>query len=106
MDSFDHIFIAPKNFDASLKFYTTVLSWPVQHSWGGDGEPRGAILRSDGGFTVVLAEPHEDDEDQAWREGRRGHQPTIHLGTEDVRTRFALVARGPHVVIEPEETHW
>jgi catechol 2,3-dioxygenase-like lactoylglutathione lyase family enzyme len=56
-DRFDHVFIEPSSFDASLAFYREGLGWQVLFSWGQDGEPRGACLGS-GGMQVVLAEPH------------------------------------------------
>ena len=55
-DRFDHVFIEPSSYDASLAFYRDGLGWPVLFSWGGDGEPRGAGLGS-GAMRVVLAEP-------------------------------------------------
>jgi|SRR5712692_288 len=106
MDKFDHIFIAPSNFDRSLEFYTGVLGWSVIDTWGGKSEPRGAIVQSRGGITVVLAEPHEDAADQAWRHGYVRHQPTLHLVSEDVDKRFGEIPAGDHVVIPPENTHW
>jgi hypothetical protein len=43
-DRFDHIFIQPSSFDASLAYYRDVLGWSVQFAWGGNGAPRGAGL--------------------------------------------------------------
>jgi catechol 2,3-dioxygenase-like lactoylglutathione lyase family enzyme len=106
MDSFDHIFIAPKNFDKSLDFYSKILKWPIITSWGGNRQPRGAILKSHGGMILVLAEPHDDSIDEAWKEGRVSHQPTIHLMTDDLISRFKEIPPGSHVVILPERTHW
>ena len=104
-DRFDHIFIAPKNFSASLAFYRDVLGMVVTASWGGAGEPRGAMLARDG-LQLVLAEPHDECCDHAWREGRHGHAPTLHLSTDDLSGRFAAMPTGDHVRIAPEETHW
>jgi len=56
-ERFDHIFIEPSSYDASFAFYREGLGWQVAFSWGGNGEPRGACLRS-GAMQVVLAEPH------------------------------------------------
>jgi catechol 2,3-dioxygenase-like lactoylglutathione lyase family enzyme len=104
-DRFDHVFIAPKDFDASLRFYRDVLRLEVKHSWGGDGQPRGAVLARDD-ISVVLAEPHSADEDHAWQEGRRGSAPTLHLTTDQLDARFSEIGAGGHIRIAPENTHW
>ncbi|HVJ54631.1 MAG TPA: VOC family protein [Aliidongia sp.] len=104
-DRFDHLFIAPRDFAASLAFYRDILGMEVTASWGGDGEPRGAMLRR-GGVALVLAEPHDEKADHAWREGRRGHAPTLHLSVEGLSERFAEIPPGDHVRIAPEATHW
>ena len=67
--------------------------------------PRGAILKG-GDVTLVLAEEHEDKDDQAWKGGRRKHQPTLHLQTVNLEERFASIGSGDHVVIPPQRTHW
>ncbi len=59
MSQFDHIFIAPKNWEASLAFYKDNLGFEKVSSWGDQSEGRGAVLKS-GGFTVVIAEEHEN----------------------------------------------
>ena len=105
-EKFDHLFVAPKDFDQSLKFYRDMLGWSVAHSWGGNGEQRGAMITNGGGMTVVVAEQHSDNVDHAWRSGINGHRPTVHLLTEDVDKRFADLGPSHHVVVEPEDTHW
>jgi catechol 2,3-dioxygenase-like lactoylglutathione lyase family enzyme len=59
-DRFDHVFVEPASFDASLAFYCDALGWTERFAWGGDGgrEPRGVFLASAGGAAIVLAEPH------------------------------------------------
>src|SRR3982750_2060015 len=47
-DRFDHVFVEPSSFEASLAFYRDAL---------GCGEPRGASLTSSD-MRIVLAEPH------------------------------------------------
>lgn len=105
-DTFDHLFIAPQDFDASLAFYKDQLGWEVKHAWGDGPGTRGAVLVASKGMSVTIAEPHDDDDDHAWGSGVRGHQPTIHLTTDDVDGRFGQVGAGEHVVVEPENTHW
>lgn len=57
-DRFDHLFIAPANFDRAVAFYRDSLGWRTVASWGGGNEPRGIVL--DGGaIEVVLAERHD-----------------------------------------------
>lgn len=103
-DRFDHLFIAPADFDKSLAFYCDVLGWSVLTIWGAKGEGRGAVL-SGGGVKVVLAERHPTD-DKSWSLGVNGTRPNLHLDIHDVNVRFKLLPRGAHVVIEPEKTHW
>ncbi len=105
-DAFHHLFIAPSDFDASLAFYRDRLGWSLVASWGDAPGSRGAVLQSGGGVEVVLAEPHPDEDDDAWRSGRRGTQPTVHLQTDDLEARFERLGAGEHVRIEPQDTHW
>lgn len=42
-DRLDHLFIAPRSFEAALAFYRDTLGWAVRHAWGSaEGEPRGS----------------------------------------------------------------
>jgi len=86
-DRFDHLFIAPGSYDASLKFYRETLGWRVVHEWGGGGEPRGAAL-SGGEVSLVIAEQHAA-EDYSWSHGFNGTRPTTHLFVEDLRAPLA-----------------
>lgn len=88
-DRFDHVFIQPGSFDASLAFYRDGLGWHVQFEWGADGQPRGAGLSS-GAMTVVLAEDHPTD-DNSKSHGINGVRPTIHLAVDDIHARYAEV---------------
>jgi catechol 2,3-dioxygenase-like lactoylglutathione lyase family enzyme len=103
-DRFDHIFIAPEDFDSSLAFYRDVLRWNVVASWGGNGESRGVVL-SGGGIKAILAERHAS-KDRAWTHGVNGTRPNIHLDIHDIAKRFASIPPGDHVVIAPEATRW
>ena len=94
-DRFHHVFIAPADFDASLKFYRDALGWTVTRTWGGNGTGRGALL-SGGGVEVVIAS------DTAYEKGR----PILHLDIHDIDARFKSLPRGVKVVTPPEETHW
>ena len=102
---FDHIFIHPSNFDESRSFYIDRLGLSEVANWGGDGEPRGAVLKS-GSFSVTVAERHADDTDNAWTHGVDGRKPTIHLNVSDLPAAFDKVGKGEHIAIEPEKTHW
>jgi len=104
MDKFDHVFINPSNFDKSLDFYKNTLGWKVVSSWGEKGEERGAVLKSDGGVSVVLAEEHNSQDSAA--KGKSEHKPTVHLNTENIDERFKKIGHGSHVVVKPEDTHW
>jgi catechol 2,3-dioxygenase-like lactoylglutathione lyase family enzyme len=103
-DRFDHVFIAPDDYDASLAFYRGVLGWKVIASWGGKNASRGAVI-SGGGIKVILAERHASKE-KAWTHGVNGTRPNIHLDIHDINKRFGSIPPGDHVVIAPEATHW
>lgn len=97
IDRFHHLFIAPRDFDASLAFYRDVLGWVVVETWGGRGQERGAIL-SGGGVTVMLAEKPAA--------GAEVGRPALHLDIHDIAKRFDALPKGAHIVREPEETQW
>lgn len=103
-DRFDHVFIEPLSFDASLAFYRDGLGWNVLHARGQPGEPRGACLGS-GAMTLVLAEPHRAA-DKSKTHGINGHRPTLHLQVDDVDARHAQLARAGLALFAPEPTHW
>jgi len=103
-DRFDHVFIQPESFDASLSFYRDGLGWEVRYEWGGPGQPRGANLSS-GTMTVVLAEDHPS-EDNSKSHGINGTRPTIHLAVEDVMARYEEVSKTGFALFPPQRTHW
>lgn len=103
-DTFDHVFVQPSSFDASLRFYRDVLGWRVTYSWGGDGEPRGAGLTS-GAMSIVLAEDHPAD-DNSKRYGIIGTRPTLHLRVDDIQKRYAELQRSGAALFAPERNHW
>ena len=86
-DRFDHVFVQPASFDASLAFYRDTLGWAVEFAWGEAGEPRGASLSS-GAMRIVLAEPHAA-EDKSKTHGSNGTRPTLHLRVDDLDARHA-----------------
>jgi catechol 2,3-dioxygenase-like lactoylglutathione lyase family enzyme len=96
IDRFHHLFIAPADFDASLAFYRDILGWVVTESWGGSGEPLGAIL-SGGGMKLVISEAQADD---------GMVRPLVHLDIHDIDKRFATLPKGAHIVRPPESTRW
>ena len=102
VDRFDHLFIAPADFDKSLAFYRDVLGWAVVTTWGDEGEGRGAVL-SGGGIKVVIAEQHGATSPDMARTARAR---TCTSTSTTSTSRFKLLPKGDHVVVEPEETHW
>src|SRR6476661_2479188 len=103
-DRFDHLFIAPSDFDRAVAFYRDSLGWSSIASWGGDGEPRGIVLNG-GTIEIVLAERHDTD-DHSWSHGMNGHRPTLHLTVENLDERFLELPPATEVVVKPESTHW
>jgi catechol 2,3-dioxygenase-like lactoylglutathione lyase family enzyme len=108
-DRFDHVFIEPTSFDASLAFYRDALGWSERFAWGGPCEggrqPRGVFLAASGGAAIVLAEPHPAA-DRSKSHGINGTRPTLHLMVDDIDARHAeLEARGA-ALFAPEATHW
>lgn len=104
--AFDHLFLAPSNFDKALSFYQGVLGFAVDHKWGENGEPRGAAL-SLGLVKVVLGENHSDQEDDAWISGVRGNTPTVHIKCSNIADVYAqLLNRGAEIVVPLQLTHW
>jgi len=103
-DRFDHVFVEPSSFDASLVFYRDALGWNVSFAWGGDGEPRGASLTS-GGMTIVLAEPHPA-QDKSKSHGINGTRPTVHLLVANIDQRYEQLSRAGVALFAPETTHW
>jgi uncharacterized glyoxalase superfamily protein PhnB len=109
-DRFDHLFVAPADYDAALTFYRDTLGWQVDFSWGGEGdppEPRGCQLGAgaSGGMRLVLAEQHASD-DHSWSHGINGRRPTLHLRVDDLDARFAAITDASVIVVKPEATHW
>jgi catechol 2,3-dioxygenase-like lactoylglutathione lyase family enzyme len=105
-DRFDHVFVEPASFDASVAFYRDALGWSVRFAWGGEGgEPRGICLGSDGGATIVLAEPHQAS-DRSKTHGVNGTRPTLHLAVDDIERRHAELAVTGAALFAPEDTHW
>jgi len=96
IDRFHHVFIAADDFERSLGFYRDTLGWSVTRSWGEDGGERGAIL-SGGAIKVVIVQKSAGD---------GALHPAVHLDIHDVDKRFASIAKGEHVVAEPQETPW
>ena len=102
VDRFDHVFVEPGAFESSLAFYRDTLGWNMSFAWGGDGEPRGAALRS-GDMGIVIAEPHPAA-DKSKSHGINGTRPTLHLSVPDIDRRYAELAAV--ALFPPEATHW
>lgn len=104
LDRFDHVFVEPASFDASLAFYRDSLGWRMLFSWGGPGEPRGVCLGSET-MRIVIAEPHPA-QDHSKSHGINGTRPTIHLRVPDVDQRYSELAGSGAALFPPEPTHW
>jgi len=96
-DRFDHLFIAPSDFDRAVAFYRDSLGWRTIAAWGGEAEPRGVVLNG-GSIEMVLAERHDAD-DHSWSHGMNGHRPTMHLTVENLDERFRELSSVAEVVV-------
>lgn len=104
-DRFHHFFIAPKDFDASFRFYRETLGWKAISEWTDKAGKRGAQLEG-GAVRVVIAEDHADGDMRDIAAKVHPHSPTMHLDIHDLDSRFAQIPSGEHVVIPPENAHW
>lgn len=104
-ERFDHVFVEPASFDASIASYRDAPGWSLRSSRGGAGEPRGAALASDGGMTIVLAE-RDPAADRSKTQGIHGTRPTLHLRVDDIDARHAELAAKGAALFAPEATHW
>jgi uncharacterized glyoxalase superfamily protein PhnB len=103
-DTFDHFFVEPGSFDATVSFYREGLGWAQEFAWGQPGEPRGIGL-SGGGVRIVLAERHPAA-DHSKSHGINGTRPTIHLVVADLDDRYRDLALKGLALFPPEVTHW
>jgi catechol 2,3-dioxygenase-like lactoylglutathione lyase family enzyme len=102
-DRFDHVFVEPASFNASVAFYRDGLGWTERFAWGDAGQPRGIFLASASGMTIVLAERHAAS-DHSKSHGINGTRPTLHLAVDDLDARYAQLAAV--ALFAPETTHW
>ena len=102
-DRFDHLFIAPRSFDAALAFYRDGLGWVVAQQWA-SADGRGALLDG-GGVKVMLAEGHAPG-DGLPSGADRATGPTLHLRVDDLDARFAAIGGAVRVNVPPGATHW
>jgi len=98
-DRFDHLFISPRDFDASLVFYVEKLGWQIRESWTRDGL-RGCELSSSG-VKLVLAE-RGNAVGNSWEGPAADGRLMLHLDIHNLQKRFDAVPRGEHVVRQPE----
>lgn len=103
-ERFDHLFIEPSSFDATVAFYRDALGWNELFRWGQEGEPRGIGLAAQG-IRVVLAERHPAG-DHSKSHGINETRPTVHLTVEDLDQRYAELQQQGLPLFPPETTHW
>jgi uncharacterized glyoxalase superfamily protein PhnB len=104
-DRFDHFFVAPSDFERTLRFYSEVLGWEVTSRWGDVASGRGATLRS-GAVEAAIAEKHVDDPADGSNRAINGVHPTLYIAVEDLDARYAALQDCSIIVIPPEDTHW
>ncbi len=101
-DRFEHLFISPRDFSASRKFYIEILGWQVMSEWTDNHGKKGVILNG-GGVRVVLAEPHDGVN---IHNSLAPHASTLHLDIHNADKRFAQIPGGDHIVQPPQNNHW
>jgi catechol 2,3-dioxygenase-like lactoylglutathione lyase family enzyme len=99
-DRFDHLFICPRDYDASFAFYVDKLGWNVNETWQGEDGTRGCELSS-GGVQLVLAEAR-GGELSPGSHGPASGRMMLHLDIHNLEKRFSAVPTGDHVVRQPE----
>ena len=103
-ERFDHLFVEPSSYEATVSFYKDQLGWQEVFSWGKPGEPRGVSL-SCGGVSIVIAERHAAT-DHSKSHGINGHRPTVHLKVADLDARYRQLQAFGLPLFPPEPTHW
>jgi catechol 2,3-dioxygenase-like lactoylglutathione lyase family enzyme len=107
MEKFDHLFIQPRDYTKSFRFYTEVLGWKTSYSHGEESDAGRLSYLHFGEFKLVLAEDHDlthpDSKPESYKTKGR---ISIHFDTKDVDLSFSKIKEGPHVVVRPENTHW
>ena len=101
-DRFEHLFISPRDFNASRKFYVDILGWQVMSEWTDNHGKKGVILNG-GGVRVVLAEPYDGVN---IHNSQAPHASTLHLDIHNADKRFAQIPGGDHIVQAPQNNHW
>ncbi len=94
---FHHIAIKVKDFDASMKFYTQTLGFPVTAAWG-EGEKRAAMIDAGNGncFELFAGGPQGQRPDGHW-----GH---LALRCSDTKSAMEKVkAAGFEVTMETKD---
>ncbi len=103
-ERFDHLFVEPSSYEATVTFYKDQLGWQEVFSWGKSGEPRGVSL-SGGGVSIVIAERHAAT-DHSKSHGINGHRPTVHLKVADLDAKYRQLQAFGLPLFPPEPTHW
>lgn len=96
--------VNPSDWEEYIEFYSGILGIPIEGTWG-DEHHRAASLKA-GHLKLVIAEPHDSDDDQQLRI----HEPNrmvMHLEVEDIEGLYdKLVARGAKPCTKPSKLHW
>lgn len=96
-DRFENLFICPRNFAASRRFYVDVLGWQITSEWTDNHGKKGVTLNG-GAIRVVLA---ESPVDATIQNHNAPHAATLHLDIHDADKRFAQIPAGEHIVQSP-----
>ena len=103
-DRFDHVTIAPADFEASLRFYRDILGWQVIEDRMANGTGRVTHLSS-GAMRIVLIGAKSPVGQAAADAASGAHAPVLHLDIHDAEARFARIPAGAHVVSAPASNH-
>ena len=98
-DRFENLFICPRDFTASRRFYVDVLGWQIISEWT-DNLGKKSVTLNGGAVCVVLA---ESPEDATIQNPNAPHAATLHLDIHDADKRFAQIPAGEHIVQSPHD---
>jgi uncharacterized glyoxalase superfamily protein PhnB len=107
MEKFSHLFIQPRDWGASFRFFAENLGWEVERQFGTAADASRFANIAYGEFKMILAEDH-DPSDPHGKPAvylTRG-KISVHFHSSDVDATFTRIKDTSCVVVQPENNHW